>query len=324
MKKANSASGSSNSTAVAGKKHAKNAAVGKRKGANEEEKTLVESRPHGALLARKAVTDTSLSEALIAYKAFVKTASAFEVVDKLSVARLVRAFNTYRRKTIYTFEAGVNVPQENLRSTMMEEFLGWLFKDIFVLLGYSIPDNFRIGKSKSGYLKLTFAPHSFSNIFLNPNPRISVKNQDFSLGAAFELGITPDTVGAAEISEKVILPVVAVECKTYLAKNHLDMCSSTATDIKRAMPYCMYIVVCEFLKLDKTVSPELSDISEIYVFCKADNADRKRRKDAGLLAHPIHLGPVQDLFDRVMGHLKSVWWDPDTALKRGKVISRPF
>lgn len=286
--------------------------------------TKVESRPHGALLSKKAKKDAKLDLAYIAYKQFAAEAATIEVLDKDGVKKLVDAFNEYRRQTIYVFEDGDNVPQSNLRSTMMEEFLGWLFKDIFVILAIPTPQNFKIGKSGHGYLKLTFAPHSFEKMFANPNPCISVKNQDFALGASYQLTISPNIDEAEDIAAQIILPVVAIECKTYLAKNHLDMCSSTATDIKRAVPYCMYIIVCEFIKLVKTASPELTDISEIYVMCKAENGDRKRRRAAGLDPHLIDADVVVDLHQRVLGHLRSIWWDPDTALQRGKVIARPF
>lgn len=282
-----------------------------------------EARPHGALLEKKAKDNDTLSQVFKAYKKFSSIASANKIIDAESVKLLVNAFNEYRKVAIYIFEDGKNVPQSNLRSTLMEEFLGWLFKDIFSILGHEVPGNFSIGKSNSGYLKLTFAPHSFKKMFSDPNPCISVKNQDFALGASYELKISPNVKDGKEFSSKIILPVVAIECKTYLAKNHLDMCASTASDIRRAMPYCMYIIVCEFIKLVKTASPELTDISEIYVMCRATNGDRKIRRENGLPPHDISSDTVIDLFNRVTGHLRAVWWDPSTALERGVVISRP-
>lgn len=284
----------------------------------------IEARPHGTLLTRKAKATPELAPALAAYEKFESEARAIHVINQQAVIALVKAFNEYRRISVYLFEDGKNVPQANMRSTMMEEFLGWLFKDVFELLDEAAPGNFRIGKSRASYLKLTFAPHSFLKMFADPNPCISVKNQDFTLGASYELKFKPSTPKAKEFSAQVILPAVAIECKTYLAKNHLDMCASTASDIRRAVPYCMYIVVCEFLKLVKSASPELTDISEIYVLCKAENGDRKRRRAEGLDPHLVDAEVVFDLFQRVVCHLRSVWWDPAASLKRGKVISRPF
>lgn len=283
-----------------------------------------ESRPHGDLLKKKASKGGVLLPALADYLKFENIANNINVIGAAGVHALVEAFNDYRLQTVYLFEDGENVPQSNLRSTMMEEFLGWLFKDIFALLNKPTPENFQIGKSKNGYLKLTFAPHSFGKMFDDPNPCISVKNQDFTLGAKYQLEVFSTSSSSKKFGAQIILPVVAIECKTYLAKNHLDMCASTAADIKRAAPYCMYIIVCEFIKLVKTAAPELTDISEIYVLCKAENGDRKKRRALGLGPHLVDGSAVLDLFERVMGHLRSVWWDPANALQVGKVISRPF
>lgn len=285
--------------------------------------SLPDQCPHGVLLRRKSGTVPKLSGCLIAYEAFVATAAAIEVTDAESVAALTEAFNVYREAVIYIFEGGSNVPQENLRSTMVEEFLGWLFKDIFIILGRDRPENYLAGKAMSSYLTLTFAPKNFPSLFDNPNPRISRKDQDFAIGAVMNIAIGPP--GASDYAtQSITIPVVAIECKTYLAKNHLDMCSSTAQMLKRANPYCMYIIATEFLKMDKGVTPEVTDIAEIFLLCKADNASRAKRKVDGDPPHAVYGDVVQALFQMVVGHLQAVWWDPDTALERGKVISRPF
>ena len=80
----------------------------------------------------------------------------------------------------------------------------------------------------------------------------------------------------------------------------------------------------EFIMMDKGIFPELTDISEIYVLCKAKNGDRKKRKNAGMPPHDIYENLVCDLFNRLTGHLNAVWWDPGSASKSGKVIQRPF
>ena len=279
--------------------------------------------PHGDLLARKAKELPKLAPCLEAYNEFKSKLTGLEVNSPLAVSALVAAFNEYRDAVVYVFEGGKNVPQENLRSTMMEEFLGWLFKDIFSCVEISEPGNFVAGKAMSSYLTLTFAPRNFKELFSDPNPRVSKKDQDFAIGATMEVKV--GAPGAAPtFSQKMTLPVVAIECKTYLAKNHLDMCSSTAQMLKRANPYCMYIIAAEFLKMDAGVTPEVTDIAEIFVLCKASNSTRKPRKESGAPPHPICGDVTLDLFNMVVGHLNATWWDPQTALERGKVISRPF
>ena len=282
------------------------------------------STPHGTLLKLKANDNKILSSAWVQYEKFVQKASALKIVDQASVEALVDAFNDYRDAVIYPFENGKNVPQETLRSGMLEEFFGWLFRDIFEVLKIDEPKNYYAGKSTGSYLSLSFAPKNFPSLFTNPNPKIAKKNQDFAIGSRMQLEIRPADIECDPVKESFTLPVVAIECKTYLAKNHLDMCSSTAQSLNRANPYCMYIIAAEFLKMDSGVTPEVTDISEIFLLCKAKNSERNSRKRDGISPHPVHKDVVWELYRMVIGHLSATWWDPENALERGKVISRPF
>lgn len=88
------------------------------------------------------------------------------------------------------------------------------------------------------------------------------------------------------------------------------------------MPYCLYLVAAEYMKMDEA-SPELTDIDEVYILCRTSNSDRLRNKSMRVPPHPIDADLVVDLFGFVERHLNSIWWDPATALARGKVIGRP-
>jgi hypothetical protein len=277
--------------------------------------------PHGDLLKRKVEEKKVPTSVLNAYLKFTEQAEAIEVIDDESVSKLVDALNQYRNEAVYIFEGGKNVPQANLRSSIMEEFLIWLFKDIFKVLNLEKPDNYQIGKSKGSYLSLDFSPRSFRTMFSSPGASIHTKDQDFALGANIEINIKG--AGESEVVQRVTLPVIAIECKTYLAKNHLDMCSSTATSLRRAMPYCKYIILAEFLKLSNTATPEFTDVSEIFVMCKAKNTERIKRKKEGLPPHPIYGDVAIALFKFVLSHLSAIWWDPKSPLETGVVISRP-
>ncbi len=279
--------------------------------------------PHGSLLRKKAKTNPILRPALAAYDELSESLLERTVLTSGDVVALVDALNEYRAVALPIFESGKNVPQENLRSTLMEEFFSWLFKDIFTALDLDVPRNVRIGKSVNSYVSLAFAPHSFKTVFSDPNPRIAKKDQDFAIGALFRLGFEAEGQND-RVESDILIPIVAIECKTYLAKNHLDMCAATAGRIKSAAPYCMYIVASEFLKMHPGVYPELSDISEIYVLCRAHNSERKRYRDSGEPPHSIQADLIVDLFERVLAHLRRIWWDPTSAIQSGRVISRPL
>lgn len=102
----------------------------------------------------------------------------------------------------------------------------------------------------------------------------------------------------------------------------LDSCAATASRLKNAMPYCIYIVASEYMKMSDA-APELTDIDEVYILCKAKNADRERRKRAHQDPFNIDAELIIDLYNRVCRHLNAIWWKPEDAVENGKIINRP-
>lgn len=274
---------------------------------------------HGDLLERKSATDAEIGKIYKLYLAFLTQISSIKINSPATIKDFVEEFNLYRSSVLYIIENRKNSGQEILRSSMLEELFCHLFSDLIDSVFSEIPINHHIGRAK-GYVDLTFSPSSFKGIFTNPNPYIHTKDQDFILGAVFTL-IVKSKIDT-EISENIIVPVLAIECKTYLERNMLDSCSGTARRLKSAMPYCLYIVVAEYMKL-KNEQPELTDINEIYILSKASNSEREQAKKAGRQPHDIQVDLIEDLFNKVKGHLNSIWWSPDKALTTGKIINRP-
>lgn len=273
---------------------------------------------HGTLLKEKSTTSADLAMVYNHYKEFLENTKDLSILDDAGVKDLVSAFNDYRLAVLEPIESRKNSGQENIRSSMLEEFFCHLFIDVIKDSLEEVPDNLFLGKANS-FVDLTFSPSSFKEIFLEPNPYFHSKDQDFVLGVS--LGVT---IQAEEksYSQEIIIPVVAIECKTYIERNMLDSCSGTASRIKSAMPYCIYIVASEYMKL-KDELPELSDINEIYILCKASNSDRLKNRKDGLDPHKIDEDLIIDLFNKIKGHLNSIWWQPSRALETGKIINRP-
>lgn len=103
----------------------------------------------------------------------------------------------------------------------------------------------------------------------------------------------------------------------------LDSCAATASRLKTAMPYCIYIVASEYMKMSDA-APELTDIDEVYILCRAKNADRERRKRENLPPFDINANLIIDLYNRVSRHLNAIWWKPEDAVENGKIINRPI
>ncbi|MBA7637598.1 hypothetical protein ES703_45244 [subsurface metagenome] len=280
---------------------------------------------HGQNLYRKtsATKDTKLLVAFGEYKQFRRNISKIKVLDKQNIEKFLQFFNDYRAKVVYIFEERPNSGQENLRTSMLEEFLTHLFSDLIIKICGIKPVNLYLGKGK-GYVDLTFSPKSFSSMFSNPNPYFHSKDQDVLLGAKFVVSISPSAgVPAEGHKEDIVVPIFAIECKTYLERNMLDSCAGTASRLKKAMPYCLYLVASEYIKME-AAQPELTDISEVFVLCKASNAERLERSRVGKPVHPIDNELVIELFEMVHRHLNSIWWKPEDVLKFGKVINRPL
>lgn len=253
-----------------------------------------------------------------AYEQYRNTIDGVTELDRDGVYDIVRALNTYRAFALPVFDKMDNAGQKALGYTIMEEFFYLLFQKQVEMMGIE-HENMFVGKGNS-YVSLSFTPSSFKNVFQYPSAYIHTKDQDFVLGATVDISVVAD--GEQETTSTVI-PIVAIECKTYLERNMLDSCAATASRLKSAMPYCVYMVAAEYMKMSDA-SPELTDIDEVYILCKSKNTEREARKRANL--PPLEINPdlVVDLFERVVRHLNAIWWHPEDAIENGKIINRPM
>lgn len=275
---------------------------------------------HGKILRDKikATKAPELMEALSAYEEFIREIEKISILDEVGVNTAVDLVNQYRAATLHLFEGRENSGQENLRSTILEEFFYHLFRGLINQFFASPPENLIIGKA-NGYVDLAFTPKSFNTVFFDPHPYFHIKAQDFVVGAS--VIITVEGGNKTKSQANLVIPVLAIECKTYIESNMLDSCAGSARRLKSAMPYCLYIVASEYMKIDDA-SPELTDIDEVYILCKASNSDRVARAKGGHPPHPIDQKLVWDLFTFVEKHLRRQWWSPAESLGRGKIINR--
>lgn len=102
----------------------------------------------------------------------------------------------------------------------------------------------------------------------------------------------------------------------------LDSCAGTAKRLKSAMPYCLYLVVSEYMKMEDAY-PELTEIDELFILTRKSNSDRLSNNQKGLPPYAIGNDLIRDIFVMIDTHLAKVWWSPEDALSRGRVIARP-
>lgn len=255
---------------------------------------------------------------LQSYELYRSRIDAVHDLNDSGIRECVAALNAYRKVAIPVFDVLDNSGQAALGYTVMEEFFYLLFRKKVGLMNIE-HENLFVGKGNS-YVSLSFTPNSFSELFNKPNAYVHTKDQDFVLGANIEIKV----VAGDEVSKiTTVIPAVAIECKTYLERNMLDTCAATASRLKKAMPYCIYIVAAEYMKMSDA-SPELTDIDEVYILCKAKNADREKRKRENQPPFNVDADLIVDLYNRVSRHLNAIWWKPDDAVENGKIINRPY
>lgn len=288
---------------------------------------------HGPVLRRKLSTgtDVDLRKVLAGYDQFVHKATSisFDPDDceatGQAISELTAALNRYRAVALPILEARDNSGQENLRSSILEEFFQMLLYPLTASVRARYSEAIALGKANS-YVSLTFTPRSFSALFENPVPHVHTKDQDFVLGCEVQLTTRIGSGGGGEgspsSSVEVVVPVVAIECKTYIERNMLDSCAGTAKRLKTAMPYCLYFVAAEYMKMEDAY-PELTDIDELFILTRASNADRLRNKANSLPPHELCVDLIIDIYSMVARHLEKIWWSPEDALSRGRVIARP-
>jgi len=219
--------------------------------------------------------------------------------------KLLNEYKTFIDQPKFKKEAGNRygfTSQSQLHSSVIEEFMYYLFKDISKLANKHI----YWGRTQA-YTNLYFAPPSIDVFEESSNIVINVKNQDFSISK--EVVLKSRVLNNENWQEnKIYVPIVSIECKTYLDKTMYEGSVSTAEKIKNGNPYCIFLIVTETYEVSLDVDPKYSSIDQIYVL-------RKESRD-----NPIFDDVVWDLFQFVESHINSDWYNVKERRKRGKMI----
>ena len=245
--------------------------------------------------------------------------------------------------------------RSNLHSSVLEEFLYYLFKDLVEDFGiYSL-----LGKSHT-FKDIFFVAPNYRKMLQTPHGRIEKKDHDFVIGVRVQASLqtvkprsdsqrdlvadalqnedvdleSQVTVPVEELSEfneevgagdaeihHFDIPSIAIECKTYLDKTMLEGSSRAAEELKARNPNGLYIVVMEWIKLSEAVNLRKYKVDQIYVLRKQKNTDREYRFLEGYSKNIIDPEVVWHLFCAVRAHLTTDWTGSvEHGLKRGWLI----
>lgn len=221
--------------------------------------------------------------------------------DNEIINERVRLFSEYKdfidqQKYAENFDS-----RSNLHSSVLEEFIFYLFKDLV----FEYSEFAQLGKAHA-FKDIFFNAPNFKEMVAKPYTKIEKKDHDFVIGVNIET--TMKVSGGDDIDEITLqIPAVAIECKTYLDKTMLEGSSTAAEQLENKNPNGIYIVVSEWLKLTSQVNLGKYKVDQIYVLRKQKNTDREYRYLDAYVKNPIHEDVVLHLFNMVRTHLGTDW-----------------
>ncbi|PLY58440.1 hypothetical protein HBH1_03231 [Herbaspirillum sp. BH-1] len=221
--------------------------------------------------------------------------------DMEIINRRVALFNEYKDFIDQQHYAEKFDSRSNLHSSVLEEFMYYLFRDLVE----SISNSAMIGKSHT-FKDLFFTANSFQEMLVTPQILVERKDHDFAIGVHIDASFRAAGQPQREF-ETWDLPAVAVECKTYLDKTMLQDASTASEIIKHRNPNALYLVVAEWLKLTEAVNLRKFKIDQIYVLRKQKNTDREYRYREGYVKNPVYEDVVMQLFNDVRSFLTRSW-----------------
>ena len=221
--------------------------------------------------------------------------------DRAIIEQRVKMLNEYKDFIDQQRYAEKFDSRSNLHSTVLEEFMYYLFRD----LATSFSQKALLGKAHT-FKDLFFMPGSFAEMMVQPNIRVEEKDHDFIIGS--RIVSVASVEGAKKVEQHNFdVPAVAIECKTYLDKTMLESSSTAAEQLKTRNPNAIYIVVMEWIKLSENVNLKKFKVDQVYILRKDRNTDREFRYEEGYVKKPIHSDVVLHLYNLVRNHLTEPW-----------------
>ncbi|MDR0785769.1 MAG: Bpu10I family restriction endonuclease [Treponema sp.] len=272
--------------------------------------------PHGTLIERK-ISNGKLDGILLdlsqKYKLWAELSGALNSENNDELEKKVRALNEYKN---FVDELTYNkyfIMQDKMSSSIMEEFLFYLFKDIPSIKS-SISEGLIYMGSANAYTDLSFAPKNLKDFLTRPNVFINYKNQDFTISKLIKC--TFECNGGQEYRE-IIVPTVAVECKTFIPSTMLGQSIYEAQLLKQGNPYSLYIIVAEQNALSDDVNLKNIPIDEIFILRKQKRNSMKNKVSD---KKPIDYQVIKELYDFVKDYLNKEWFNNQRATEKGRLI----
>lgn len=237
-----------------------------------------------------------LDDFFIKYKSFRENIlSKINDVEN-NIEYIVNELNVYKD---YVNKHNPFTSQSKFESTILEEFIFYILKD------FIINEKINCG-SVNAYCNLYFSPQNLKSFIDNPSIKIHTKDQDFSIYRSIN-------INAEEMNFSLQIPIIAIECKTYIDKTMLEGSIATAEKVKTGNPHAKFFIVTETYEIDYGVDISFSRIDQIFVLRK-----QKRRNKS---LNPIFPDVILSLYRATKAHLNANWIDTENKITQiGQVI----
>lgn len=196
--------------------------------------------------------------------------------------------------------------RSKIRSTILEEFMYFLFKDYVnqLLEDCNVESTVLQNGSIKAYSNLYFTAPNIKDFVKSPTIEFNTKDQDYAIYRAVDISIK----NASTSVKTANIPILAIENKTFLDKTMLEGAIATAEKIKMGAPYAIYVVATETYAVKNEVDPVYSRIDQIFVLrkCKHDKNNR--------LPKPIDVEVVKSMFWYIIERLQRPWAEIEKKL----------
>ncbi|NOT58500.1 MAG: Bpu10I family restriction endonuclease [Deltaproteobacteria bacterium] len=213
--------------------------------------------------------------------------------------------------------------QLKLDNSVMEEFLIHLVTDkVFSgLPTFSL----EIGP-QTAFMSLAFTPANLAALGGKPPVTLKEKDTDFALGKTVHFQFSTESTFPAQQTTrgKLMLAVLAAECKVNLDKTMFQEAAGTAARFKQGCPVSRYYLLVEYLDMEPEDS-RLTALDNVFLLRHAKRLPFEKRSVYTEVkrqheASPIDAEIMWRFVQEVQGFIDAVWYDPRQALRRGSFI----
>ncbi len=271
-----------------------------------------------------------LKHCLARYETWVRDMKSLSSTGEERVRELTRLLNAYKDdlevELIMKSQSPFLIRQKGqlkLDNSIIEEFLIYLVDPQIIdgLPKFSL----EIGP-QTAFMSLAFTPANIGALGGKPPVEVKEKDADFALGKTIHYKFSSDPVFTAEKTTegKLVLAVLAAECKVNLDKTMFQEAAGTAARLKQGCPMARYYVLVEYLDME----PEdcrLTAIDNVFLLRHAKRLPFGKRTDyeevkAQHRTSPVDSDVVWRFCQEIQAFVEAVWYDPARALDRGSFV----